>query len=55
MAPVGAVVDVRFKVPPEQRGLLLPAKGVGGGEGLVRIKGPKLFDIHPFNVTLILV
>lgn len=51
----GDVVDaVRFKESPLHTGVLLAATGVAGGVGSVKVKGPAIFELHPFNVTRML-
>ena len=52
--PVLAVEAVRFNVCPLHKGELLPAVGVAGGLGSVRLNGPTALEGQPLLVAVIL-
>jgi hypothetical protein len=54
VVPAGAALAVRFREVPAQRGVLLPAVGVGGALKLVRVKGPAELEVHPLADAVML-
>ena len=54
IVPVLVVLAVKFSVCPLHKGELLPAVGVAGGLGSLRLNGPTAFEGHPLLVAVIL-
>lgn len=53
VAPVIEEEEVKFNVLPEHKGPLLFAIKPDGADGLTNVNGPAGFEVHPFNVAVI--